>query len=217
MENYADRIEIVFTTTDPIEGVKKLRNNTPELLFLDIEMPALSGMDLLKLINDLDIQVLITTAFQEFAIEAVGTKAVAYLLKPIQPEMLEKAMDQVFKNKQTQPRNKILKDKIAVADLEGVELIPHDEIVYCKSDGNYSKLFLMGNRKLTVSKALKHFSNNLPGTQFIRIHKSYLVNLNYIKKYLKIGGGELVMTNDDVLPVSRIYRTELLKLLQNCS
>jgi two-component system LytT family response regulator len=217
MENYADRIEIVFTTTDPIEGVKKLRNNTPELLFLDIEMPALSGMDLLKLINDLDIQVLITTAFQEFAIEAVGTKAVAYLLKPIQPEMLEKAMDQVFKNKQTQPRNKILKDKIAVADLEGVELIPHDEIVYCKSDGNYSTLFLVGNRKLTVSKALKHFSNNLPGTQFIRIHKSYLVNLNYIKKYLKIGGGELVMTNDDVLPVSRIYRTELLKLLQNCS
>lgn len=217
MENYADRIEIVFTTTDPIEGVKKLRNNTPELLFLDIEMPALSGMDLLKLINDLDIQVLITTAFQEFAIEAVGTKAVAYLLKPIQPEMLEKAMDQVFKNKQTQPRNKILKDKIAVADLEGVELIPHDEIVYCKSDGNYSTLFLVGNRKLTVSKALKHFSNILPGTQFIRIHKSYLVNLNYIKKYLKIGGGELVMTNDDVLPVSRIYRTELLKLLQNCS
>jgi two-component system LytT family response regulator len=217
MENFGEQIEILFTSTDPIEGLKQIREQAPDLLFLDIEMPTLSGMDLLKLISDLHIQVVITTAFQEFAIEAVGTKAIAYLLKPIQPEMLEKVMNRVLKNKQAQPRNSMLRDKIAVADLEGVELIPHDEIIYCKSDGNYSTLFLAENRKLMVSKALKYFSNNLPANQFVRIHKSYLVNLKYVKKYLKVGGGELVMTNNDVLPVSRIYRTELLKLLQNGS
>jgi two-component system LytT family response regulator len=217
MENYSDLIEIQFTSTDPITGLKQIHEKSPDLLFLDIEMPTLSGMDLMKLISDLQIQVVITTAFQEFAIEAVGTKAIAYLLKPIQPEKLEKVMNLIFESKQNQPRNTMLKDKIAVADIEGVELIPHDEIIYCKSDGNYSILSLTGNRKMTVSKALKYFSNNLPANQFIRIHKSYLINLNYVKKYLKIGGGELVLTNNDVLPVSRIYRTELLKLLQNGS
>jgi len=217
IEKYSDRIEILFTSTDPIAGLKQIREQSPNLLFLDIEMPTLSGMDLLKLISDMNIQVVITTAYQEFAIEAVGTKAVAYLLKPIPPEMLEKVMSQVFENKQTQPRNSMLRDKIAVADIEGVELISHDEIIYCKSDGNYSTLFLAENRKLTVSKALKYFSNNLPASQFVRIHKSYLVNLNYVKKYLKIGGGELVMANNDVLPVSRNYRNELLKILQNGS
>ena len=214
---YCPEVTIAAKCLSAKEGLKAIAAFHPDLVFLDIEMPTLSGMDLLKLISDLNIQVVITTAYQEFAIEAVGTKAIAYLLKPIQPKMLEKVMNQVFEKKLTQPRRPILKDKIAVADLEGVEFIPHDEIIYCKSDGNYSKLFLIGNRKLTVSKALKYFTGNLPADQFVRIHKSYLINLNFVKKYLKIGGGELVMTNNDILPVSRNYRTELLKLLQNGS
>ncbi len=215
LENYSDRIEILFSTTDPVEGARRLRSEMPDLLFLDIEMPSLSGLDLMKIIDDLNIDVVITTAYQEFAIDAVGTKAIAYLLKPIQPEKLEGAMDMIFGKKQLKFENTITKDKISVTDLNGVELIPINEIIYFKSDGNYSTLFLSSNRKIVACKTLKHFSSNLPARQFIRVHKSYLVNLNHIKKYLKTDGGELIMDNNDTLPVSRSFRGELLKIIQN--
>jgi two-component system LytT family response regulator len=214
-ENYPGQIELLFSTTDPIEGAKRLRNEMPDLLFLDIEMPSLSGLDLMKIIDDLNIDVVITTAYQEFAIEAVGTKAIAYLLKPIQPEKLELIMNTVFGKKQLKSENTLLKDKISIADINGVELIPLSEIIYFKSDGNYSTLFLTSNRKIVASKTLKYFSGNLPVNRFIRVHKSYLVNVHHIKRYVKTDGGELIMDNNDILPVSRSFRGELLKIIQN--
>lgn len=214
-EGFENSVEIVFTSTDPVEGVKKVRSEIPDLLFLDIEMPGLSGLDILNLIDDLNIQVVIITAHQEFAIQAVGTKAMAYLLKPVQPETLEKIIKQGLEKKQNPIKNAALKDKIPVPDREGIELIPYDNIIYCKSDGNYTTLVIIGNSKKTVSKPLKYFEVNISSEQFVRIHKTYLVNLTHVKKYLKRDGGDLVMTNNDILPVSRNYRSELLKLLQN--
>jgi two-component system LytT family response regulator len=214
-EGFNKSIEIVFTSTNPVEGIKRLRSEIPDLLFLDMEMPGLSGLDILSLIDDLNIQVVITTAHQEFAIQTVGTKAIAYLLKPVQPENLETVINQALVRKQNPAKTSLLKDKIAIPDMEGIELIQYDEIIYCKSDGNYTTLALISNRKMTVSKQLKYFEENIFSEQFIRIHKSYLVNLTHVKKYLKKDGGELVMTNNDVLPVSRNSRNELLKLIQN--
>lgn len=214
-EDFKSSVDILFTTTHPVEGVKRLRMEKPDLLFLDIEMPGLSGLDILSLIDDLDIQVIITTAHQEFAIQTVGTKAIAYLLKPIQPENLEAVINQALERKQNPAKTSLLKDKIAIPDMEGIELIPYDEIIYCKSDGNYTTLALIGNRKMTVSKPLKYFEENIFSEQFFRIHKSYLVNLTHVKKYLKRDGGVLVMINNDGLPVSRNSRNELLKFIQN--
>ncbi|MBN2820563.1 MAG: response regulator transcription factor [Bacteroidales bacterium] len=214
-EGFDKSIEIVFTSTNPVEGIKRLRSEIPDLLFLDIEMPGLSGLDILSLIDDLNIQVVITTAHQEFAIQTVGTKAIAYLLKPVQPENLEAIINQALVQKKNPVKTSLLKDKIAIPDMEGIELIQYSEIMYCKSDGNYSTLALIGNRKMTVSKPLKYFEENISSELFLRIHKSYLVNLTHVKKYLKKDGGELVMTNNDVLPVSRNSRNELLKFIQN--
>lgn len=214
-EDFKSSVDILFTTTHPVEGVKRLRMEKPDLLFLDIEMPGLSGLDILSLIDDLNIQVVITTAHQEFAIQTVGTKAIAYLLKPIQPENLEAVINQALERKRNPAKSLILKDRIAIPDMDGIELIQYDEIIYCKSDGNYTTMALISNRKMTVSKQLKYFEENIFSEQFIRIHKSYLVNLTHVKKYLKKDGGELVMTNNDVLPVSRNSRNELLKFIQN--
>ena len=214
-ENHSDEVEIIFSTTNPVEGTKRIRTEKPDLLFLDVNMPGLSGLDILSLIDDLNIQVVITTAHQEFAIQTVGTKAIAHLLKPIQPENLEAVINQAQKRKQNPAKTSLIKDRIAIPDIEGIELIPYDEIIYCKSDGNYSTLALLGNRKMTVSKPLKYFEENISSELFIRIHKSYLINLDHVKKYVKRDGGELVMNNNDVLPISRNSRNELLKFIQN--
>ena len=104
--------------------------------------------------------------------------------------------------------------KIPVPDIDGIELIPWEEIIYCKSDSNYCEINLIGDRKMVASKTLKYFEMNLPADQFYRVHKSYLVNFQHIKKYLKREGGELFMSNGQVIPVSRTCRDEVLRRIQ---
>ncbi len=213
-EDFSDQVEIVFSSTDPLEGAMQLRKELPDLLFLDIDMPVINGFDLMKLVDDLNIRVVLTTAHQEYAIQAVGTKAIAYILKPVLPDSLQKVMQQIVAQKQNNIPYSALKDKISVPDMEGMELIPYSDILYCKSDGNYTELIL-SDRKKTASKTLKYFDESLPPEQFIRIHKSFLINLEHVRRYLKVGGGELVMKNGDILPVSRNNRQNILNLMQN--
>ncbi len=213
-ENFENEIEIIFTSTNPVEGLKKLRSLAPDLLFLDMQMPGLSGIDILNLIDDLDTMVIVTTAHEGFAIQTVGTKAISYLLKPIEHEQLEELMVKVREKGKFDNENNEFVDKVVVPVYDGLEIISFDEIIYCKSDSNYTELVLTKNRKLIASKTLKHFSTHLPENKFIRIHKSYLTNTAYITKFLKKDGGEIVMTNKHVLPVSRKNKNEILKLIQ---
>jgi len=215
MENHGFDIEIIFTSNDPVDGVQKVREFLPDLLFLDINMPRISGLDLMALIPDIPVSVVLTTAHQEYAVEAVGSKAIAYLLKPVQPDDLKKVIDNALLSLDSFTNNVLLKEKIAIHDQGAIELIHHDEIIYCQSDGNYCKLILTDNRRLLASKTLKNIAQDLPAEKFLRVHKSFLVNLLYVKKYLRRGHGELLMSNDEVLPVSRIHHPMVLKLIQN--
>ncbi len=214
-EAFQDKVDIVFTSNNPVEGIKKIKSELPDLLFLDIEMPHLSGIDVLSLLDDMELQVVITTAHQEFAINTVGTKAIAYLLKPVQPEMLrdtiEKAMNRVLSKKSRQT----LPGKISVPVFDGIEIVDYREIIYCKSDSNYTEIVLTTGKKIIASRTLGYFSNILPVEHFFRIHKSYLVNVIHIKKYLKRDGGEVIVANNDLIPVSRNKRDEILKLIQS--
>lgn len=213
-EYHSHEVEIIFSTTNPVAGVKKLRSAKPDLLFLDVNMPGLSGLDLVQLIDDLSIQVVFTTAHTEFAIKAVETIASGYLLKPVNPDDLQRIIDKVKSLKQTKAGEQSGTGKIPVPDADGIELIPWDEIIFCKSDSNYCELNLSGDRKIMASKTLKYFETNLPSHLFVRVHKSYLVNLQHIKKYLKRDGGELVMSNEKIIPLSRNSRDEVLKRIQ---
>ena len=185
------------------------------MLFLDINMPRISGLDLMALIPDIPVKVIFTTAHQEYAIKAVGSKAMAYLLKPVQAEDLKAVINSALLSVHSVKNNYLLKEKIAIHDHGAIELIHHDEIIYCRSDGNYCKFYLSDNRTLFISKTLKNITKNLPPEKFMRVHKSFLVNLVHIKKYLRKGHGELLMSNDDILPVSRIHHPLVLKLIQN--
>lgn len=214
-EFYKGEIQLLFSSTNPVEGIKKLKSEKPDLLFLDIDMPGLSGLELVELIEDLKIQVIFTTAHQEYAVKAVETIASGYLLKPVQPDDLHRIISKAKASKKEIETDNPVKDKIPVPDNDGIELVPYDDIIYCKSDSNYCTLILNGKRRITASKTLKHFEDILSGDQFIRVHKSYLVNRNHIKKYLKRDGGELVMSNNDVVPLSRNTREEIIRLIQS--
>lgn len=213
-ENHSNEVEILFSSTNPVEGTKRIRTEKPDLLFLDVDMPGLSGLELIQLIDDLPTRVVFTTAHMEYAIKAVETIASGYLLKPVQADDLKRIIEKIKREKELTFLEQPISGKIAVPDLNGIELVPYQEIVFCKSDSNYCELKLTNNRKIIASKTLKYFEEMLPASQFIRIHKSYLVNIQQIKKYLKRNGGELVMSNNDVLPVSRNHHTEILKLIQ---
>jgi two-component system LytT family response regulator len=213
-ENHKDEIEILFSTTNPVEGAKRIRTEKPELLFLDVDMPGLSGLELIQLIDDLPTRVVFTTAHLEYAIKAVETIASGYLLKPVQVEDLQRIIEKITSEKETILQEQPFSGRIAVPDLDGVELVPIEKIIYCKSDSNYCEIWLTDNRKILASKTLGYFEGMLPARQFIRIHKSYMINIHQIKKYLKRNGGELVMSNNDVLPVSRNSKAEILRLIQ---
>ncbi|MBW6480764.1 MAG: LytTR family DNA-binding domain-containing protein [Bacteroidales bacterium] len=214
LENHSDEVEILFSSTSPVEGLKKLHTERPDLLFLDVDMPGLSGLDLVELMQDLPTRVVFTTAHLEYAVKAVETMASGYLLKPVQPDDLQRIIEKVKAEKQNKTTNQTVSGKIPVPDANGIELIPWDEIIYCKSDSNYCELNLTGNRRIVASKTLKYLESILPSSQFYRVHKSYLVNLHHIKKYLKRDGGGLLMTNNDVIPLSRNSRDEIMKFIQ---
>lgn len=213
-ECFDEQVEILFTSNNPVEGLKKIRAEKPDLVFLDIEMPGLSGIDILELLEDLRVDVIITTAHQEFAIQTVGTKAIAYLLKPVLPDELEKVVHLAIRNRQKTQEPK-RGDKIAVPVFDGIEFINYNSIIYIKSDGNYSEIYCTENRKIIASKTLKHFEEMLPDSVFIRIHKSYLAHPGFITKYFKRDGGEVLMSNNHVLPIARNRREEVIKLIQN--
>lgn len=214
-ENHKDEIEILFSTTNPVEGAKRIRTEKPDLLFLDVDMPGLSGLELIQLIDDLPTRVVFTTAHMEYAIKAVETIASGYLLKPVQADDLQRIIAKVKSEKASSKAKFSFTGKISVADGDGIELISYEDIIYLKSDSNYCELKLIDNRKKVASKTMKYFEEILPGDRFFRIHKSYLVNIHQVKKYLKREGGELLMSNNDVLPVSRNSRLQILKLIQN--
>ncbi|MFZ5430142.1 MAG: LytR/AlgR family response regulator transcription factor [Bacteroidota bacterium] len=214
-ENYGEEIQILFTATGPMEGIRMIRANKPDLLFCDIDMPGISGLELAELVSGENIMLVFTTAHEEYAVKAVETMACGYILKPVQPDdldrIIEKARNFVALKHQELP----VKGKIPVPDNDGVELVPCDEIIYCKSDGNYCMLKLTGNKNLTASKTLKYFEEILHSEQFVRVHKSYLVNIHHIRKFLKRDGGELVMSNNDIIPVSRHSKPAIIRLIQN--
>lgn len=213
MNEQGASVNIIFSTTNPIEGLKLLRKYVPDILFLDINMPGISGMDIVELIKDLPVKVIFTTAHEEYAIKAIETAACGYLLKPVQTEDLDRIISKIRDEKPEQIHASPFGNKISISDTEGIELIPYDKILYCKANDNYCEFHLIGNQKIIASKTLGYFADLLPTTFFFRTHKSFLINLTHIKKILKRANLEIVMSNDAIIPVSRNRKPEILKLM----
>ena len=228
LDNYCPEVKIVKTFNDPIKALDYLKDNAPDLLFLDIEMPMLNGFDVLEeLGSELSFDVIFTTAYDQFGIQAVKASALDYLLKPVQNKELKNAIEkyklktdgEVRSNKikglldNVKSANKGGPTKIALATKESIEFVDRDDIVVCTSDSNYTMVYLSGNRKKLISKTLKEFESLLAPMNFYRPHNSHLINLEKVQEFVRGDGGYLIMQNNMKIPVSKNRREGLLKQL----
>lgn len=222
IKNHCPGIEVVERWNNPVEALQMIPQLNPDILFLDIDMPRLNGFDLLHKLPATDFDVIFITAYDEYAVKAFRINAVDYLLKPIITSDLVEAIERVkikrsLEDKTTEDKSQQLEklrlsfNKISLSSSEGIEFVFPYEIIYCKSDGSYTYV-MMEKQKNIITKSLREMEEQLLPYDFLRVHKSFLVNLTHINKYIKIDGGYLVMSYGEKVPVSRRKKEELLKL-----
>lgn len=222
LSNFNKDIEIVKTFTNPEEALLFLEEYTPDCLFLDIQMPAMDGFQFLDKINNKDIAVVFTTAYDEYAIKALKREALDYLLKPIDTDDLADTLRKIKKFKSRVINSDKLENillnfhsknnqtKITISTEGKIIFLKLDEILFVESDGNYCTLFLLDNQKILVTKKLKEIDSLLPNDNFFRIHNSYIINLNKIKEFLKTEG-YVVMESGHRIPVARQRKSDFLE------
>ncbi|HWK57430.1 MAG TPA: LytTR family DNA-binding domain-containing protein [Parapedobacter sp.] len=207
--------EVVFHSTKPREAIKTLQETAVDLLFLDVEMPGISGFELLDQFEQPPFDVIFTTAYSQYAIQAFKVRAVDYLLKPVdERELMDAVMGWRERRELEQDNNQIsalldslkkdglLGNKVAVPILDGFEFIDVKTILYCQSENNYTNIHFESGKTLLISKTLKEFEKVMEKFLFIRTHQSYLINPQYMRKYVRNDGGYIVLVNGKEIPVS---------------
>lgn len=218
--------EVIGVFTNPIEGLDFIKNNPPDLLFLDIEMPNLNGFALLDILQPIDFDVIFTTAYDQYAIKAFRYSAINYLLKPITEKNIVKALStweqrrKKTSSKQWQLLQNYLKDsdkecsKIALPTGIGYKIVEIKNIVRCQSDSNYTHIICENEHKILISRTLKEIEELLKDHGFIRVHQSHLINPKFVKGILKQDGGSLIMQDDEEVPVSRQKAPQINEILE---
>ena len=226
IREYCHTIVVAGDAANVDDGLILLRSSNPDLVFLDIEMPNESGFDLLTKAKQLNFEVIFTTAYRHYALKAIKFSAIDYLLKPIDPEELQNAVQKVVKKKQEASYNKkienllnnihnenIQQHSITLSTSEGYEFIKVSQIIYCEANGAYTKFVLKERKPLMVSKHLKEYENLLKDHTFMRVHQSYLVNLTEVEKYLRSDGGYVVMKNGDKVSISNKKKEQFIQAM----
>jgi two-component system LytT family response regulator len=227
IENFCEDLKINDTFTNPKEAIIRINYLKPDLVMLDIEMPEIDGFQLLQLLDYKNFDLIITTAYNQYAIQAFKANAIDYLLKPIDPNDLIKSIERVKKRQYNQSSNKNIEtiltefvkknkskhQKIPISVDSKILFVNSKDILYCKSDGSYTHLFLKNDVDYLVSKSIKHFEDILPEELFLRIHKSYIINVDEVVGINKQGNGEVILSNEAEIPISRSYKHQLLEIL----
>jgi two-component system, LytTR family, response regulator len=226
-----DDIELLATSNDPEEGRLLIEQLHPDLVFMDVEMPGMTGVDLVKSFTNPTFRVVFVTAYDAYALEAFRVSAVDYLLKPIGSEDVTKVVQKIksdFRNEisklslQLQNLDKLLNNhsdnndqKIGIAMADKIVFVSFSNIIYCEASGPYTHVFLADGQKLVSSKALGEFEAQLNGHKFFRIHHHYLINLNRVKEFQRHDGGYVIMDNNKGLEVSQRRRKDFLDAIQD--
>ncbi|MGB5377379.1 LytR/AlgR family response regulator transcription factor [Muriicola sp.] len=222
LRDYCDQVSILGEASTIKEGMAQINKERPNLVFLDVEMPFGNAFDLLDKIPDRTFETVFVTAYDQYAMEALNQHAAYYLMKPINIDELIKAVAYVEEiiSKEDLLDDRILsatikkaEGKITLPQLDGFQVLNVSDILYCKADDNYTEIFL-GEKKILVSKTLKYFEESLAPFNFVRIHKSFLVNINEVVKYRKGKGGSVVISNGKELMVSASRKKELLSYFE---
>src|SRR5690606_1466540 len=225
LQHYAPEITQIKSTTDPHEGLQLIKNYRPSLLFLDIRMPYLSGIELLKLLPRIDFGIIFTTAYDQYAIDAIRFSALDYLLKPLDVEELRQAVDR-FIAKSSSPGHQALYNnflhnvtagdkndfKLALPSTEGTYFYFPDEIVRVEGENNYSQFHFTSGKTMLVPHTLKKYEEILSGHGFIRVHKSHLINRKHITRSLTTS--HLEMSDRSKVEISRRRRKIVMDALK---
>ncbi len=219
LQKYCPTVEVLGEAANVQETLTLLEAGHPDLLFLDVEMPYGNAFDLLEQLPDRAFETVFVTAYDHYAVDALNAQATYYLLKPIAIDNLIKAVQHVshIKRREKELQDQVLIPKISMAadgkitipQQDGFEVLEINKILYCQADDNYTKIFLDQGQKL-VSKTLKYFEDTLKDKGFVRIHKSYLVNVNEITRYKKGKGGSVELSSGKQLSVSAGKKGQLL-------
>jgi two-component system LytT family response regulator len=205
-------IEVVATVDNIPEAITQISILKPQLVFLDMELPEISGIDFLKQTQSKDYEIIVTTSHTEFALDAIKGDVVDYLIKPIKKMELILAIQKV-KRKLESKRPADSNDKIGVFNDNGFDLISKNEILYCHADNNYTHIHKLDGKSLLVSKTLKDIEHQMDNPNFFRVNKSFLVNIQHIKRYVITDGGSVVMQDDSEISVSPSSKDELISKL----
>lgn len=221
-------VVILGEASDLISGVTLIKQHQPDVVFLDIEMPQHSGLEILDFFNReaINFQIIFTTAYNQYAIEALKLSAIDYLLKPIDDEELTLAVNKAKVAKANNEVNsrlqniekafqKLSLNKIALEVPKGIMFVAYEDIVLFEADGVYTKVYLQNGKSELISKTLKHFSDQLNDKPiFYKPHRSYLINLKYMSQLVKKDGYHIVLENKKTIPIARDKKEEFLKLVQ---
>ncbi len=220
---YCPDIIVDATCTGGADGIKAITEFKPDVVFLDIEMPKMNGFDMLEKLEKIFFHVVFTTAYNQFAIKAFRYSALNYILKPIDPDDLKATVTRI-KELKTLPykdqfeillqsiQHNQKPQRIALSTGDGLVFVNTPEIMYCQSDSNYTNVILLSGEKYLLAKSLKEFEDTLSGNDFYRIHNSYLVNLNQVKKFVRSDGGYVIMNDGTQITIARARREEFFAL-----
>jgi two-component system, LytTR family, response regulator len=227
LKRHCPEVQVMATALNAEEGRRIILENQPDLVLLDIEMPGKNGFDLLKSLPQYDFEVIFVTAYDQYGIQAVKFSAIDYLLKPINPDELQLAINKVISKNRSKKQNLQLENllrifqqqkedqRIALPTQKETRFIATGDIVRCESSNNYTSFVLANKEMILVSRPIYEYEELLGNYGFIRCHQSHLVNRKYIKSLIREDGGYLLMENGEQIPVSRGKKDFVIGALKN--
>lgn len=227
---HCQQVNVIGTALNNAAAAELIKQHRPDLVFLDIQLSGDSGLNLLNLVPDKMFEVIFVTAYDQYGIQAVKFAALDYLLKPVDIDELivavAKAQDKLKAKQHNQQLDFLLNQlkkgeskpaKIALQQQKEIRYVALTDIIRCEADNTYTFFYLNNGERILVSKGLKEYTDMLEGNNFLRTHQSHLVNINFVKSWLKEDGGVLLLTNGDKIPVSRPNRERVRLVLDEAS
>jgi two-component system LytT family response regulator len=224
IQDYCPVVEVLGEAADGVEGIDLIEKFKPQIVFLDIEMPRMDGFEMLRQIEHKDFHIIFTTAYDQYAIKAIKYAAFDYLLKPVDIDELKNAVEKAYQRNAQLTSQKLATlehnlqsiqslNKLAIPTLERFLFFDIGHIIHLEAQSNYTAIYFTDHPKLIASKTLKDFEDMLPPEIFFRPHHSHIINLNFIKRYIKGDGGQIEMQNGNYVTVARRKKEEFLKAI----
>lgn len=223
---HCPEVTIIGSYTKPAECIQAINELKPDVVFLDIEMPGINGFKLLQQVDYKEFEPVFVTAYDHYAIKAIRFSALDYLVKPVDIDELKSSVERAVQKKNNSSTNERLdllldhlshpkKDfnRIVIPSQDSLRFVKIDDIIYLEANMNYTYIYMTGNEKHVVSRTIKEYEDLLPVSNFIRIHNSYIINKDYLEKYERGDGGQVIMSNGVRLDVSKRKKADFLKAI----